>query len=352
LDTLVQAVEEFLIAKKYIYGFNKDTVETLLRGYTTKALKKQDDKVKIAPYAFLNQGVIKLCENRPIDDSSILESIGSGIIESTFSYVREKNIPIVIYMSFVNFLRDKYGVNIQLEFPPLFESSFDRQMFIVKELHEKGMGVSELRDKLWVSDRTIEDDLHVLRSSEGGSFLGQRVKINGIQRKNGVIEFKSTVHPVFLALNLTQVVVMLEGLQHMMKEEAYKGYAFRLAVSIWKELSDYGRRRIREVSEMLSLDITWYEELNNSISTGLFFTEDECSAESGLGNILNFYKNGEECAVEYMDSDGRSKIMYPCHIRNYDFNTEEVTINNNGETYILKSEEILNIRKDLKHIYS
>jgi hypothetical protein len=177
------------------------------------------------------------------------------------------------------------------------------------------------------------------------------VKLNGIQRKNGVIEFKSTVHPVFLALNLTQVIVMLEGLQHMMKEEAYKGYAFRLAVSIWKELSHYGRRRIKEVSEMLSLDIAWYEELNNSIDTYLFFTEDECSEERGLGNILNFYKNGEEWAVEYRDSEGNPKILYLCLIRNYDFDTEETTINNNGETFILKREAILRIRKDLKHIY-
>ena len=39
MDTLKQAVEEFLKAKKYIYGFNRDTVERLLRGNTTKALE-------------------------------------------------------------------------------------------------------------------------------------------------------------------------------------------------------------------------------------------------------------------------------------------------------------------------
>jgi len=137
----------------------------------------------------------------------------------------------------------------------------------------------------------------------------------------------------------------------MMQEEAYEGYAFRIALSIWKELSDYGRRRIMEVTEMLSLDITWYDKLNNSINTDLFFTEDECSQERGLGNILNFLKNGEDCAIEYMDSDGKSKIQYPCYIRNYNFDTEEITINNNGENSILRSEAVLNIRKNLKHIY-
>jgi len=173
LDTLKQAVEEFLKVKKYIYDFNKDTVERLMRGNTTKELKKQSAEVKLANYAFLNQGAIKACENRYVDDLTILDSISDGIKESIFSYVKEKNIPIAIYMSFVNFLRDKYGINILLEFPTLFESSFDRQMFIVKELHEKGVGVSKLRDKLWISDRTIEEDLHVLRSQEGSSFLGK-----------------------------------------------------------------------------------------------------------------------------------------------------------------------------------
>ena len=144
---------------------------------------------------------------------------------------------------------------------------------------------------------------------------------------------------------------MLEGLSHMMRDEAYEGYAFRLAVSIWKELSDYGRRRIREVSEMLSLDITWYDELNNSINPDLFFTEEECSEEKGLGNLLNFFKNGEECAVEYRDLDGKAKILFPCQIKKYDFDAAEATININGETSVLKLDAILNIRKDLKHIF-
>lgn len=79
MDTLKQAVEEFMKAKKYIHGFNKDTVERLLRGNTSKASKKQGDKVKITKYAFLNQAIIKSCESRSIDDPSILESIGAGI---------------------------------------------------------------------------------------------------------------------------------------------------------------------------------------------------------------------------------------------------------------------------------
>jgi hypothetical protein len=46
MDTVKQAVEEFLKSKKYIYGFNKDTVERLLRGNSTKELKSRVRRLK------------------------------------------------------------------------------------------------------------------------------------------------------------------------------------------------------------------------------------------------------------------------------------------------------------------
>ena len=177
--------------------------------------------------------------------------MSTAIKESVMAYTRSKEQAINVYKDFVSFIKRKYEVTILINFPPVFPSDFDRQMYIVKELHEKGRNIAYFEDKLWISSRTIENDLNKLRSDYGVSIMGQKIRVRGIERQKGYIEFQSTVHPIFLALNLTQVVVMLQGLKHMTKDEAYREYALKVAVNIWNELSEYARRRIKYISDRL-----------------------------------------------------------------------------------------------------
>jgi len=189
-------------------------------------------------YSFLSQNIIKNIVDKEICNPDVQELIAEAIRASVKSYTRDKNAAIKIYKNFVHFIRIKYQMNIPVEFPPEFSSDFDRQMYIVKESHEKGRDIAYFEDKLWISDRTIEEDLSKLRSEEGVSILGQRVRVKGIERQNGRIEFKSNVHPIFFALNLTQVVAMLQGLKLMTEDKAYKEYALKLTANIWNELSE------------------------------------------------------------------------------------------------------------------
>lgn len=313
------------------------------------------DEIEVAgfetKFAFLSQGIIKSFIDKIITDLDVQEAIAAAIKESVMSYTRVKNTSIKIYNDFVSFIKDKYRINIPVEFPPTFPSEFDRQMYIVKELHEKGRDIAYFKDKLWISERTIEEDLSNLRSEEGVFILGQRVRVKGIERQNGNIEFKSTVHPIFLALNLTQVIVMLQGLKHMTEDGAYKEYALKLSANIWNELSDYARRRIKKITGMLSLDLSWYEELDRYRSNELFFTEQECSYEEGAGNILDFLKNGKECAIEFIDSNGESKILTNCIIKKFDPQRREIEVSSNGKPYTVNIVSIVKTREKAKHLY-
>ncbi len=351
-DTVYQVVEKFLENKSIAYRYKMDMVERLFRGYTQKDIEKGKDK-KLTPstFAFLSQSIIKSIVDKTISDSDVQEAIGTAIKESVRSYTRDKNTAISVYKDFVSFIEEKYEINIPIEFPPTFSSEFDRQMYIVKELHEKGRDTSYLEEKLWVSDRTIEDDLAKLRSSTGVSIMGQRITVKGIERQKGNIEFESTVHPVLLALNLTQVVVMLQGLHHMYNDKAYKEYALKLAASIWNELSDYARRRIKHVTDALSMDLSWYEKLDSYRNENLFFTESECSYEEGAGNILDFLKNRKECAIEFKDKDGKRKILTNCTIRKYVWDKEEIEVISNGEKYTISINAIVKTRQEAKHLY-
>jgi hypothetical protein len=230
-------------------------------------------------------------------------------------------------------------------------SDFDRQMYIVKELHEKGRTTAYLGNKLWISDRTIDEDLAKLRSYTGVSIMGQKIRVRGIERQKGNIEFQSTVHPIFLALNLTQVVVLLQGLQHMIKDEAYKEYALKLSANIWNELSDYARRRIKQVTGMLSMDLSWYEELDSYSSEELFYTERECSYDERAGNVLDFLKNGKKCAIEFIGSNGESNILTNCIIDRYNPNREEIEVTSNDEKHAISMNAIVKTKHEAKHLY-
>jgi len=351
-DTICQVVEKFLRNKSIKYRYKSDMVERLFRGYTEKDVKKnKDKKPKSNAFTFLSQNKIKNIIDKTISDLDVQEAIGAAIKESVKSYTRDKNMAVNVYKDFVSFIREKYQINIPIVFPPTFLSEFDRQMYIVKELHEKGRGTAYLEDKLWVSDRTIEEDLTKLRSNAGVSIMGQKITVKGIERQKGNIEFQSTVHPIFLALNLTQVVVMLQGLQHMAKDEAYRKYALKLSASIWNELSDYARRRIKQVADMLSMDLLWYEELDSYSNEELFSTEYECSYEEGAGNILDFLKNGKECAIEFEGNDGKSKILTNCIIRKYNWDRQEIEVSSNGEQYTISLATIVKTRHEAKHLY-
>jgi len=234
----------------------------------------------------------------------------------------------------------EYGVKVEVNFPPAFNSQFDRQMYIVKRLHDRRYRASDFEDELWVSDRTISTDLQELE--DGITVLGQQLKI----KKDDVVyhnQGHNTVHPIFLVANLTQVVVLLRGLEVQAKDPAYCEYAIRLAANIWSELSDYGRNRILNVSEQLNLNIDWFNMLESRRNQGLYSTEADCSYEKGVGNVLHFLKNGQRCTVEVQDKEG-TRILNNCLIKNHSHDHIKV-IQDEGQEEVIPIEAVLRASK-------
>jgi len=102
---------------------------------------------------------------------------------------------------------------------------------------------------------------------------------------------------------------------------------------------------------MLSLDLSWYEELDSYQGERLFSTENECSYEEGAGNVLDFLKNGKECAIELEGNDGKSKILTGCTIMKYNCDSQEIEVSSNGERYIIDVASIVRIQQEAKHLY-
>ena len=118
----------------------------------------------------------------------------------------------------------------------------------------------EVAEKYLVSEKTIENDMKALR--EGISVMDQEIRLSDVQLRNRKVTAISTMHPLFLAQNLTQIICMLEGLRRMEDDWAMQSYARNTAVSIWCQLSDYARERISgTLVDLMGLTPTGMKEL-------------------------------------------------------------------------------------------
>ena len=87
----------------------------------------------------------------------------------------------------------------------------NRRLNILKMLHGKELRTAEITEAYGVDDRTIRTDLETLR--DGLEVMGTTVKIVEQRSGHSNLSYKSTVHPIFLALNLSEVFALLKALE-------------------------------------------------------------------------------------------------------------------------------------------
>lgn len=270
--------DEFIKSKQFKYDKDlRKTAKTLLKGDKAYCLPKQGDYIES-------------------------EYLADYIKSSVMALPRGKESAIKVYKKLIAFLKEK-GIEVSIEFPRIpIENSFERQMFIAKYLQDKNAKISDLKDKLWVSDRTIDQDLQRLYrgSDDPIQICGRPFFIPDSVRSKDQIHSASTAHPLFLTENLTQVIIMLQGLHVMAEDPIKKHYAEATAADIWEQLSDYAKKRIRFVlDELLPEEIKWYEKLENKSES--FYTEQQCSID---GNAWMYcFKNEIPFHIEYKEDD-------------------------------------------------
>ena len=248
--------------------------------------------------------------------------LAGNIQDSVQALPRGKETAIEVYKRLVDFLKKK-GVEVSINFPPIpIENSFESQMYIAKYLQDQDHRIEDIGNLLWVSERTINEDLLRLRGEDPIQVCGRRFVIDGAKRSRGQMSFASTAHPLFLTENLTQVLVMLKGLHAMAENPLYTRYAEASAADIWVQLSDYAKNRIRFVlGELLPEDLSWYESLESGPDS--FTSERQCSVKGDV--LLECLKNEKSFFVEYREEDG-IVIYENCRILPRSSHPEENTL--------------------------
>ena len=275
---------------------------------------------KYKPYSNIVASLLKTGSNALIKQNGWdeCEYLYWNVPACVKSYTKDKDRAISMFRDFISFLKSRdFVIENDVEFPPIpVMNSFERLMFIAKYMQDKNNSRNELSDILWQSQTTIDNDFSKLLNDDNPDaiqVLGKPFVITGTRSHGGKVDFESTAHPLFLTPNLTQVILVLEGLKEKAGNPIFETEATKTAADIWNQLSDYARNRIKFVLSrcMMIEDLAWYESLaelediDNS-----FHTEKKSTKDRGF--IFDCVKNHTKpFCIEYNDN-GKTVILKDC----------------------------------------
>ena len=278
-------------------------------------------KKNIRNYFDQPKGLIAVMEGNGTN-SWDCESLTANMREVVSQLTRGKDTAILWFKKFWAYLEQKKLICGSSEFPPIqISNTFERRIYIAKYLQDPKHKISELEQILWVNGRTIEQDLKVLRGNdleEAIQICGKTFTIPESERRNNGLAMGSTVHPLFLTCNLTQVITMLRGLKLLKDDPALGAYSITQAVDIWQQLSTYAKNRILYVTEkLLSDDLEWYQFLEGEKCGNTFRSEKMCS-HYGNNCVFDCWKNGRACSIEYRPNPVSSSVFLKnCAVKSY-----------------------------------
>ena len=205
-----------------------------------------------------------------------------------------------MYNDFVRYINkaELYDHGIVFDEIPVPLNTLERRLDIIKNYGNKKTKHQRnkvLAEKYGVTEKVISADINAILSGELNVY-GQEFDLDALSAPEN--EIKSTVVPVVLALNVQEVISMLEGL-YIQKDTVLGESAVKTAVSIWSQLSDYVKDRIMNPQVDINLHSEWYEYLNKKADKNNRKFVPERNYNKIESRLLTIFKNGDRCDIEY-----------------------------------------------------
>ena len=171
----------------------------------------------------------------------LLKDYDKGKTDKLEMYFEDSQNPkrnaLAILVEFDEFINKKHGVSFPdiPEVSNLYSSHIERHLQLLKEMHEPKK-VSELAETLHINESTAN---HYIKDLENGyMFMDSEIKVH-IHREHRQDRCRSVVHPVFLALNSTELSLLLSYLQ-----ESNDQVIGRIGNLIYSQLTEYAKKKI------------------------------------------------------------------------------------------------------------
>lgn len=233
-----------------------------------------------------------------------IEEIDDYVLEDLKS-ARESTRRII--EEFYNFLERKgYKTNIQsnLRGIRLCDNPFERQLLILKYLHEPRT-MEEIEKYLHIKGRTIRSDLQQLE--EGIKIFGSTIRVKK-EKKGRRVYYKTTVHPIFLPLTLTETYALTVYLDRIVEHGDPNADMIHFITNrVKSQLSDYAYDKLYPNEVKIS-------ESNDYIS-------DETLAHDRDYIRMYLMKSGRTCDFFWNGEKYTGKIV-PDNTRDYPYAIE------------------------------
>lgn len=309
----------------------KIILEKALQEYKQSNYSRARDEYQILYNYFLQQEIALEADLRENMDKLLIKC-ADGIS----SYTRDKGRRIL--NNFFDFVKQTYQLDIELEdYFPVFDTleKSERMVALLKYLQEPRTR-SEIAEHFHISERALANDLTELQS--GFTFLGYTMKIELNRRKN---TYDSTIHPIFLPLNLSEVYALTVGLKLIGRNTVFGDIFYYIADSIFQQLSDYAKQRIAGKAEEKGISFNYFPPMA--------YRDEEQIIASGRNQLLAYFlKSGAPCKIEYNTESGIQTITgnvdYAKSGRAYAI--DRIIIKNETQQIEIGYEQILSIQFD------
>jgi len=123
------------------------------------------------------------------------------------------------------------------------DDKLKRRIEILRLLQGKEMRTRDIAEYFGVEERTIRSDIQSLR--DGMELLGTKIKIESKHDGNQKQYYKSTVHPIILALNSSELFALLKLLESAALEN--KGDVYKHIFNVvYSQITDYAEKLIAD----------------------------------------------------------------------------------------------------------
>lgn len=335
-----------LTLDKCVQGFIDHTEKHLRKKVYSKPqmtnlMQKTNTKENKKGFCLLDKYNDCLCEHECNDnlyDDAAMSALKEAILESIRSYTRSKNMAVVIYKDFIEYLAQELGIGLIIELPAKIpETPFEVQVEIVKLLHHNPKKTSDVGSKLLISERSVTKYLKEMASDnkdEGLVVHGEKAQLQ-YSKEGTEYSYQQTMHPLVLLPSLREVIAMLQGL-YLMQSGIMADYAYKLAQNTWNQLSKYGKTQIKKKSAQLGLSREWVVQLSKNTNVPIYKAEREIFLEQiergdiDLGYLL---KSERKVDITTLDDDGNEKVYHKCKIIKLDANNSRVYLLSHEHTH-------------------
>ena len=301
----------------------------LIKGIKANALKHNSDS-----------GCVINLDSTLKDISTNIDSFQSDVEEFISSLTKDKYLYALRFDLLIQYMNEKYSLSISNEFLNKFKfkDADQRRIAILKYLHEDAAGKSrqDIALAFGIDEKTLREDMNILK--DGFHFMGNTMHIEGHDKAGKI--YSSPVHPLFLALNTTQIWSLIMGLKLLPKGSVLEFDLSEIADMIYAQLSPFAKKIIDDKSDEYSISLSTHE---------LEFKDSRQFMRQNLYSRLSqILRKSASCQIVFWDEQipgAQSKVVgYPAIFIDDNYKLDRISITiADGSKIIINKENLIDI---------